>query len=259
MKVIYKQSANKSGVYVIYCTTSFGLYIGSTISFKRRKVDHLRDLRNNKHHCAHLQNAWNKYGEDAFVFQVIEVSSKEDRFSSEQKYLDIHFGKNYCYNSRFSTKYTLNAEQTKDELKSIYSRVKSDAEREKISSSHKNKTTITWRKRPYTDPRIIYGVDTLLNKGLFPRAMEFTSDEVPHLTLEAIAAYKSFPYYVVNNPTKTSERTQLKRDFKLWLEYQGIWIDRRRDSWNRKSIEDQENAIEILENGRVGQKTFKKY
>jgi len=259
MKVIYKHSANKAGVYIIYCTSSFGVYIGSTYLFKRRKSDHLRELRANKHHCQHLQNAWNKYGEDSFVFQVVEITPKEQRHIAEQKYLDIHFGKRYCYNSKPNASFSAANKMTKQELKNIYSRVKSDAEREKISSSHKNKTTITWKNRQYTDPRIIYGVDTLLEKGLFPRAMDFAPDEIEHLTNEALVAYKTFPRYVVHNPEKTSERTQLRRDFKLWLEYQGIWIDRRRDSWSRKNIKDQEVALENLQNGRVGQKSFKRY
>lgn len=251
MKVIYNQSSNKSGIYVIYCTANFGLYVGSTIVFKRRRVDHLRELRNNKHHCKHLQNAWNKHGEAFFVFQVIEVTSKEERYDIEQRYLDRHFGKSYCYNSRSSAKFTPSNEQNKERLKTIYGRVKSEKERQSISESLKNKTTINWKNRKYTDPRIIYGVDTLLEKGLFPRAISFTPDEIPYLTQEARAAYKSFPYYVVHNPSKTSERTQLKRDFKLWLEYQGIWIDKRQDSWSRKSDSDKDIALQILHNGRT--------
>ena len=40
-------------------------YIGSTKNFDKRKKRHLKDLKNNLHHCMHLQKSYNKYGEDS--------------------------------------------------------------------------------------------------------------------------------------------------------------------------------------------------
>lgn len=251
MKALYNHSSNKSGIYIIYCTTNFGVYVGSTSLFKNRRTTHLYGLRNNQHHCRYLQNAWNKYGEDAFVFQVVELTTKEERFNVEQKYLNLHFGKKYCYNARPQANNAGPSDKSKEELKNTYSRVKSESERKKISDSLK-KNPVCWKKRNYTDSRIIYAVDTLLDEGLFPRGMKFEPSETELLTKEAKIAYTSFPYYCANNPEKTAERMQRKRDFKTWLEYQGIWIDKRKDSWNRKSTEDKEAALRILQDGRLG-------
>ncbi len=60
-------------------------YIGKTQDFNKRKNRHLNDLKHNRHHCIHLQRAWNKYGEENFYFNIIysgltneEASEKEE-------------------------------------------------------------------------------------------------------------------------------------------------------------------------------------
>lgn len=55
-------------------------YIGSTKSFKKRVRRHLRDLRKGKHHSIYLQRAYNKYGEENFIFSILEeCESQFDR------------------------------------------------------------------------------------------------------------------------------------------------------------------------------------
>lgn len=62
-----------SGVYKITCIVNGKFYIGSSINFKIRWRDHLSELRRGIHDNPHLQNAFNKYGEEAFLFEIIEV------------------------------------------------------------------------------------------------------------------------------------------------------------------------------------------
>ncbi len=66
-------------------------YIGSASkSFLQRWNIHLNDLRRNKHHSRYLQRSYNKYGEDAMVFSILEfVSSPEECTPNEQKYIDL--------------------------------------------------------------------------------------------------------------------------------------------------------------------------
>lgn len=59
-------------IYQILNTVNNKRYIGRTINWRGRKSNHKGSLRKNKHHSAHLQHAWNKYGEDSFLFEVIE-------------------------------------------------------------------------------------------------------------------------------------------------------------------------------------------
>lgn len=61
-----------SCVYKITNIINNKYYIGSTVDFKNRKRQHLSELKNNKHDNKHLQASFNKYGEEAFSFEVIE-------------------------------------------------------------------------------------------------------------------------------------------------------------------------------------------
>lgn len=79
-----------SGVYSITNITNGKQYIGSSVNIPNRWKTHVRQLNNGKHKNSHLQNAWNKYGEDSFVFaEVIEVlRDKRLLLASEQQYID---------------------------------------------------------------------------------------------------------------------------------------------------------------------------
>lgn len=58
-----------SGIYIIFDNENpIRCYIGSTISFKRRKREHFSKLKNNKHYNIKLQNFVNKYGIDRLSF-----------------------------------------------------------------------------------------------------------------------------------------------------------------------------------------------
>lgn len=74
------------GVYKITNTITGKSYIGSTTySFRTRWAAHLLDLKNDNHDNLPLQNAWNKYGENSFLFSIIEPTSAENVLSLEQR------------------------------------------------------------------------------------------------------------------------------------------------------------------------------
>ena len=62
-----------SGIYKITCTANKKVYLGSTKNLRTRCRDHCNKLRTNKHHNPKLQAAWNKYGEESFIFEVLEL------------------------------------------------------------------------------------------------------------------------------------------------------------------------------------------
>jgi group I intron endonuclease len=75
-------------------------YVGSTTQRYVRWKTHKKKLRAGTHHCAHLQAAWKKYGEDAFDFSVVEkVLCVDDLQAAEDRWLIAHVGKPYCYNA----------------------------------------------------------------------------------------------------------------------------------------------------------------
>lgn len=67
-------------------------YIGSAEDLRRRIVsDHIYDLDANAHpHNLPLQNAWNKYGGENFIWLLIESCPPEKTLEIEQKYLDLY-------------------------------------------------------------------------------------------------------------------------------------------------------------------------
>ena len=84
------------GVYFILHKTSDTFYVGSSSNIEKRFSQHLRKLRANNHHCKHLQNAWNKYGESFFEFVIKqETNSIDECRKLEQVILDESFDKTY--------------------------------------------------------------------------------------------------------------------------------------------------------------------
>lgn len=89
----------KNVIYKIRNVVNNKFYVGSTVDSRKRFWAHRKALRLGNHDCIHLQRAWNKYGEDCFKFEVVEqLNAREELYPAEQKWLDEHFGKDYCYN-----------------------------------------------------------------------------------------------------------------------------------------------------------------
>lgn len=81
--------STSAGIYRIDGPTG-GIYIGSAVNLQRRWRSHKQRLNNGVHHAKHLQNAWSKYGSDAFTFSVVEfVDNPSDLLRIEQIWLDI--------------------------------------------------------------------------------------------------------------------------------------------------------------------------
>lgn len=110
-------------------------------------------LRCNRHENSHLQNAWNKYGGEKFEFVIIQqfdpTTKVETVLSEEQKLLDEHYGKDYCYNQSSSARMDneqarkLLSEKMKGKKNPMFGKTHSVESRKKISESAK--------KRKWTD------------------------------------------------------------------------------------------------------------
>jgi group I intron endonuclease len=87
------------GIYKIINVINNKFYVGSAVDLKRRKTRHFSELRTGKHNNRHLQAAWIKYGEQSFVFVVVEeLPDDADLLAAENIWLKEHVGKDYCYN-----------------------------------------------------------------------------------------------------------------------------------------------------------------
>lgn len=84
----------KAGIYCIENTINKKVYIGSSKNIYQRLLKHFALLRHNKHQNGHLQNAWNKYGEGAFRWYVLEFCSEDKLTETEQLCINL-FGAEY--------------------------------------------------------------------------------------------------------------------------------------------------------------------
>jgi group I intron endonuclease len=82
------QQIINTGIYCIRNIINNKIYIGSSCNIKKRFRYHKWQLNNNRHHSFLLQNAWNKYGENSFVFEVLQEVETHLLITEEQKWLD---------------------------------------------------------------------------------------------------------------------------------------------------------------------------
>lgn len=146
MAVIYRITNMANGKY----------YIGSADSFARREWQHKYDLKRGVHKNPRLQAAWDKYGEEMFVFEVLEeVPECQNQLQVEDMWLVQHVGKPDCYNinpsaelSRLGVKHTAASKQkTSDSRKGKhagadhyrYGQTVSPEVREKIGAAQRGK------------------------------------------------------------------------------------------------------------------------
>ncbi len=124
-------------IYKIINLVNDKFYVGSTNNKKVRFRSHRKLLKQNRHHCKHLQAAWNKYGEEKFKFVVVEEVGVDRVLSEvEDLYLKEHVGQDYCYNSGYSSKAPWrNAPKEKTPN---FGKVVSDGQKQKISETLKS-------------------------------------------------------------------------------------------------------------------------
>lgn len=86
------------GIYSIRNILNNKVYIGQSVNLRKRKTRHFSELRNHRHPNPHLQRAFNKYGEDAFLFSIIIYCNKEDLTYYEDFFIKYYNSKYAGYN-----------------------------------------------------------------------------------------------------------------------------------------------------------------
>jgi len=73
-----------TGIYIILCVKNNKAYIGSTkgnkSNFHKRWKNHLLKLEKNAHYNIKLQRAYNKYGVNNFIFDILELIPNENSY-----------------------------------------------------------------------------------------------------------------------------------------------------------------------------------
>lgn len=97
-----------TGIYIIINHINRKKYVGSSKSIGERLSVHKSRLRGGYHPNTFLQRSWNKYGESAFSFETLEITTELTRVERENYWIRFHnacndnFGYNYSSEARSS-------------------------------------------------------------------------------------------------------------------------------------------------------------
>lgn len=142
----------QGGIYKILNITTGLFYLGSTTNFKTRWYNHRLELIGNRHKNSYLQNAWNKYGEIAFEFIILEyceywLVQKEQKWLDKTKCYERHIGYNLSP-SAYSSKGIKRSEEYKKKMSAIFKgRSMSEEQKIKISNTLKGRKLSEEHKR----------------------------------------------------------------------------------------------------------------
>ena len=109
----------KSGIYRILNTVNGKQYIGSSKDLDSRKNKHFNRLNRNDHENEHLQRAFNIYGEQAFLFEILLECSEGDLIQEEQQFIDeavAQNGRENLYNICPTADRRIIAEETRKKI-----------------------------------------------------------------------------------------------------------------------------------------------
>lgn len=79
-----------SGIYKIENLVNGKIYIGQSKQIRQRWSEHKKELRKNRHKNIYLQRAWNKYGENYFKHEILELCSEEKLDERECYYINLY-------------------------------------------------------------------------------------------------------------------------------------------------------------------------
>lgn len=111
----------KSGIYTITNQINGKIYIGCATDLYRRRYDHFESLRRGIHKNEVLQQAYNKYGEENLIYEVL-VRCPKEFLASEEHYwanlLNVHH-RDFGYNRRPTHPYgkVVNTEEMKQKMR----------------------------------------------------------------------------------------------------------------------------------------------
>lgn len=137
-----KDKKRKSGIYKITNMINNKIYIGSAVDFYDRFSHHRKRLRGGYHSNTHLQRSFDKYGENNFIFEIIEiVEDKSMLLDREQYWLDY----TKCYDRNIGYNIAKNARSPMLGVKL------SDEQKKRISEIHKGKSLSDEHKKKMSE------------------------------------------------------------------------------------------------------------
>lgn len=155
------------GIYKITNTKNNKVYIGQSINIAQRWSQHRQHLNHNTHNNDHLQRAWNRYGSDVFVFEVLELCSKEKLNEKEIYYINKYNSTNFSigYNEKSGGGCEKMSEYVKQKLRKPRSKPRTPEHCHKLGLAHKGQKPWNIGK---TTPQDVRDKQSIAKKGKKP-------------------------------------------------------------------------------------------
>ncbi len=123
------------GIYEIVNLINKKRYIGSTNCLQRRWLEHKSTLNRKVHGNEYLQNSWNKYGMDNFIFNILEHCNEENLKEREKYWMTLYdsLKRSRGYNISSAERHNM-SDETKFKLSKAHkNKVLSDETKHKLS------------------------------------------------------------------------------------------------------------------------------
>lgn len=168
------------GIYQIKNKTNYKVYIGSSKNVYVRWKQHLSMLENGKHHSNHLQNAWDKYGRNNFIFEILEKCNEDVLIDREQYYID--YSKSYQRDNGYNENPFAGKPYMTDEQRAYYANI--------FSETYKGEGT--WCNI-YTEKQIIDLINDLIIGDLSYTRLS-SKHNISYYTVCSVAHHSSWSY-----------------------------------------------------------------
>ena len=217
---------SQCGIYVIENTMNGHVYVGSAVNFAARRRVHLHHLRHNKHHSLYLQRAFNKYGEEAFVFRFIEEVPKDRDLLLEREThwlhkLHAHYNASSVHATRLGA---VVSEATRQKLREIAARPEEIARKRALRLGKKQ------------SPEAIEKIKAA-------RANQPTTQSM----LDSLAIGRAMPFDLRKGMTgkKISEATRQRMREAVTEEIRQLRSAQMKTVWAERSDEERQRFIEV--------------
>lgn len=102
MKINRRETARKSGVYLIVCEETDRVYVGKSLNMNKRLHRHLYDLKSNKHCNKLMQQDFNNFS-NSFSTKVVEFCEPNVLCVRELYWIKLYMGKLFNIVTKYST------------------------------------------------------------------------------------------------------------------------------------------------------------
>lgn len=222
-----------TGIYGIRNIINGKLYVGQSSNIESRWKTHQYDLNHNRHHNKHLQAAWNSYGEDAFLFFVIEECHVKDLNGYEMFWIDYYQSRYLGYNLDLGGEGIRGYKHTEEEL----SKMRQVQKPRRVARFDLNMNYIdSWESASMASKALGYmstsGVKRCCEHDKYKKAYGFRwayEDEWADGLLD-------YDYYLSENKNTPRKVSQYDKHMNLVKHYESIYQACKENGYKQRSI-----------------------